>query len=144
MSSFIWDGMKWFMIYVLLYLIPTWWHHQMEAFSTLLALCAGNSTVIRELSPERSVMWSFDVFFDLQLNKWLIKQLRHQWFETPSWSSWHHVMKLVLTVVCHRWPPWLYGMTTWSAVCLKCQLETEGWQRIPTKTNWGDKFGKLF
>ena len=34
--------------------------------------------------------WSFDVFFDLRLNKWLKKQLRRRWFEMPSHSLWHH------------------------------------------------------
>ena len=33
---------------------------------------------------------SFDVFFDLRLNKWLSKQSRRRWFETPSRSLWRH------------------------------------------------------
>ena len=32
-------------------------------------------------------------FFDLCLNKWLNKQSRRWWFETPSLSSWHHCNK---------------------------------------------------
>ena len=47
----------------------TWWRHQMEAFSALLALCAGNSPVTGEFPAQRSVTRSFDVFFDLRLNK---------------------------------------------------------------------------
>ena len=39
-----------------------WWRHQMETFSALLALCVG------------PVTRSFDVFFDLRLNKRLSKQ----------------------------------------------------------------------
>ena len=35
----------------------------MEAFSALLALCAGNSPVIGELPAQRPVTRSFDVFF---------------------------------------------------------------------------------
>ena len=38
---------------------------------------------------QRPVMWRFDVFFDLCLNKWLSKQLRCQWCETPSRLLWH-------------------------------------------------------
>ena len=45
-----------------------WWRNQMEAFSTLLALCAGNSPVTSELPSQRPVTRSFDVFFDLRLN----------------------------------------------------------------------------
>ena len=67
-----------------------WWRHQMETFSALLALCAGNSPVTREFPPQKLVTRSFDVFFDLQLNKWLCKQSRRWWFETPSRSLWRH------------------------------------------------------
>ena len=71
------------------YIIPKsfgipWWRHQMEAFSALLALCAGNSPVTGEFPSQRPVTRSFDVFFDLRLNKQLSKQSRGWWFETPS------------------------------------------------------------
>ena len=51
---------------------------------------AGNSSVTGEFPSHRLVTWSFDVFFDLRLNKWLSKQLRRRWFETPSRSLWRH------------------------------------------------------
>ena len=41
----------------------------METFSALLALCAGNSPVSGEFPAQRPVTRSFDVFFDLCLNK---------------------------------------------------------------------------
>ena len=41
----------------------------METFSALLALCAGNSPVPAEFPSQRPVTRSFDVFFDLRLNK---------------------------------------------------------------------------
>ena len=47
----------------------TWWRHQMETFSALLAICAGNSPVPGEFPAPRPVTRSFDVFFDLCLNK---------------------------------------------------------------------------
>ena len=47
----------------------TWWRHQMETFSAKLAICAGNSPVPGEFSAQRPMTWSFDVFFDLRLNK---------------------------------------------------------------------------
>ena len=46
-----------------------WWRHQMEAFSALLAICAGNSPVTGEFPAQRPVTRSFHVFFDLHLNK---------------------------------------------------------------------------
>ena len=54
----------------------TWWRHQMETFSALLALCVGNSPVTGEFPTQRPVMRSFDVFFVLRLNKRLSKFLR--------------------------------------------------------------------
>ena len=49
-----------------------WWRHQMETFSALLALCAGNSPVTGEFPAQRPVTQSFDVFFDLCLiNAWV-------------------------------------------------------------------------
>ena len=55
-------------------LIIAWWRHQMETFSALLALCAGNSPVPGEFHAQRPVTRSFDVTFDLRLNKRLSKQ----------------------------------------------------------------------
>ena len=52
----------------------SWWRHQMETFSALLALFAGNSPVTGEFPAQRSVTRSFDVLFDLRLNKRLSKQ----------------------------------------------------------------------
>ena len=51
-----------------------WWRHQMEIFSAILAICAGNSPVTGEFHAQRPVMQSFDVFFVLCLNKRLSKQ----------------------------------------------------------------------
>ena len=46
----------------------------METFSELLAICAGNSPVPGEFPTQRPVTQSFDVYFDLRLNKRLCKQ----------------------------------------------------------------------
>ena len=52
----------------------SWWRHQMEIFTG-------------EFPSQWPVTLSFDVFFDLRLNKGLSK---HSWFETPSRSLWRH------------------------------------------------------
>ena len=70
--------------------ILTWWRHQMETFSALLAICAGNSPVPGEFPTQRPVTRSFDVYFDLRPNKWLSKQSWGWWFETLSCSLWRH------------------------------------------------------
>ena len=52
----------------------SWWRHQMETFSALLAICTGNSPVPGEFPAQRPVTRSFDVFFDLRLHKRLSKR----------------------------------------------------------------------
>ena len=47
---------------------------QMETFSALLAICAGNAPVTGEFPAQRLVTRSFDVIFRLCLNQRLSKQ----------------------------------------------------------------------
>ena len=68
----------------------SWWRHQMETFPAWLVICAGNSPVPGEIPAHRPVTQSFDVFFDLRLNKRLSKQSWGWWFETLSRLSWRH------------------------------------------------------
>ena len=70
--------------------ISSWWRHQMEAFSLLLTLYEGNTPVTDGSPSQRPVTCSFDVFFDLRLNKRLSKQSRRRWFETASRSLWRN------------------------------------------------------
>ena len=62
------------MMFIIKKMGETWWRHQMETFSALLAMCTG----------------SFDVFFDLRLNKRLSKQSWGWWLETLSRPLWRH------------------------------------------------------
>ena len=89
----------------------------METFSALLAICAGNLSVIGEFPSQRPVTRSFDVFFDLCLNKQLSKQLWGWWFETPSRSLWRHcydynVLRLHGSVL-----HWFTSRNTWISGC---------------------------
>ena len=67
-----------------------WWCHQIETFSTVLALCVGNSLVTGQFPTQRPVTRSFDVFFDLHLNDRLSKQPWGWWYEMPSPPLWRH------------------------------------------------------
>ena len=69
-----------------------------KTFSASLAICAGNSPVTGEFPAHRPVTRSFDVFFDLRLNKRLSKQQWGWWFGTPSRPLWRH---------CNGIPVWL-------------------------------------
>ena len=57
---------------------------------------------------QRPVTRSFDVFFNLRLNKGLSKHSRCRWFETPSCSSWRHCSGVAQTwlhdLVPGYWP----------------------------------------
>ena len=82
-----------------------WLRHQMETFSALLALCAGNSPVTGEFPAQRPVTRSFDVFFDLSLNKRMNEQSWGWWFETPSRPLWRHCNGMETTwaqVICRK------------------------------------------
>ena len=98
-------------------LVP-WWRHQMETFSALLAVCAGNSTVTGEFPSQRPVTRSFDVFFDLHLNKPLSKQSWGWWFETPSRSLWRHCNEGNNELMIIRYSAVLYGVDEWTRTTL--------------------------
>ena len=52
--------------------------------------CAGNLPVTGEFPAQRPVTRSFDIFFDLRLNKRLSKQSWGWWFDMPSRSLCRH------------------------------------------------------
>ena len=68
----------------------SWWRHEMETFSALLAICVGNSQVLGEFPAQRPVTRRFYVFFDLRLNERLSKQSWGWGFETPTRPLWRH------------------------------------------------------
>ena len=59
-------------------------------FPRYLSFVVGNSTVTGEFPVQRPVTRSFDVFFNLRLNKQLSKQSKRWWFMMPSRSLWRH------------------------------------------------------
>ena len=58
----------------------------------------GTPLVTGGFSSQRPVTRSFDVFFELRLNKRLSKQSRRRWFEPPWRSIWRH---------CHGYLKWV-------------------------------------
>ena len=88
------------------FLPGTWWRLQMETFSALLAICAGNSPGTGEFPAQRPVTRSFDVFFDLRLNKRLSKQSWGWRFETLSRSLWRHRNGMNPFGNVTAWPDW--------------------------------------
>ena len=76
-------------------------------------ICAGNSRVTREFPSQRPVLRSFDVFFDLRLNKRLSTQSWGWWFGMPSRPLWRHcngsghVTSLYVFRQTYLWPDWI-------------------------------------
>ena len=121
----------------------SWWRHQMETYSALLALCVGNSPVTCEFPSQRPVMRSFEGFFYLRVNKRLSKQSLGWWFETQLWRHsneicWHNADflgcyvgdSLVLT---------RYGFLCISVGYIEHNNKpiNHGWQWIFPKDIWG-------
>ena len=72
-------------------------------------ICVGNSPVTGESPAQRPITRSFDVFFDLRLNKRLSKQLWGWWFETLSRPLWRH---------CNAfWCESASTLKTWARIC---------------------------
>ena len=93
----------------------SWWRHQMETFSALLVICAGNSPVNGEFPAQRPVTRSVDILFDVRLNKRLGKQWWGGWFETLSHPLWRHrsdnACKDVINVTWAHW-----SIEIWSCI----------------------------
>ena len=68
-----------------------WWRHQMEKNCRVTGHLCGEFTGHRWIPHTKaSDAESFDVFFDLRMNKRLSKQSWGWRFETPSCSLWHN------------------------------------------------------
>ena len=66
------DADEWVTQGAMTWIYFSWWRHQTETISALLALCAGISPVTGEFPSQRAVTRSFGVFFDLAwTNGWV-------------------------------------------------------------------------
>ena len=77
-------------------LCDTYHDDGMETFSALLAICAMNSPVPGEFPAQRPVTQSFDIFFDLRLNKLSSKQ---SWAGDLRRHRAHYVVSVM--ILCH-------------------------------------------
>ena len=95
-----------------------WWRHQMETFSALLAIYAGNSPVPGEFPAQRPVTRSFDISFDLRRNKRLNKQSWGWWFETllrPLWRQCNEFYPCISLQWC--WGSYCWNDKTLNSIC---------------------------
>ena len=84
------------------------WKMCIMAVPTLNMMTSSNGNIFRVTGPlcgeftgpgefpaKRPVTRSFDIFFDLRLNKWLSKQSWGWWFETLSRPLWRHCYDII-------------------------------------------------
>ena len=110
----------------------TWWRHQMETFSALLAICAGKSPVPSEFPAQRPVTGSFDAFFDLHLNKRLSKQSWGWWFETLLRPLWRHSNELAIQStyqLFNVWHAWILYTPNLPEIDNASIIGTEPWHQ---------------
>ena len=105
----------------------TWWRHQMETFPALLVICAGNSLVPGEFPTQRPVTRSFDIFFDLCLNKRLSKQSWGWWFETLSRPLWRQCSDLANTHPARQRRILNMLAPTFMYILRECNANAETW-----------------
>ena len=104
----------------------SWWRHQME-------------TVTGEFPAQRQVTQSFDVFFDLRLNKRLGKQSWGWWFEMPPRPLRRHMKNIIFWFKFHSGPlnaqltkfviglvPIWHQTITWNPVLQRIQTSCTG------------------
>ena len=99
----------------------------METFSALLTICAGNSPATGGFPAHRPVTRSFDVFFDLRLNKLLSKQSWGWWFETLLNPFRRHCNDKIW--VCKGYK---------SCVKIKCCI-----LKMVNTAKWGNRYGTV-
>ena len=112
------------------WLTNAWWRHQMEAFFRVTGPLFG------EFTAQRPVGRSFDVFFDLLLNKRLSKQFWGWWFETLSSPLWRHCngflctrsMRVFSSKKIHRLPLYHHIDRGTSKLTLSVHVSDVSWQ----------------
>ena len=80
-------------------------------------ICAGNSSAAGEFPLQRPVTRSFDVFFDLRMNKRLSIQSRRRWLETPSRHLWRHCNVNMQAIVDNQGHSVNWGHDADSIIC---------------------------
>ena len=134
-SADAWKGLCLHLCNVYLFGLISWWRHQMETFSALLALCVGNSPVTGEFPSQRPKTRSFDVFFDLRPNKRLSKK---------SWGWWDSLWRHCYVCVNQRAPS--HCQRAWEKEAdAEKGVERDTWNNVWVSVNndffchdWGD------
>ena len=90
--------------------VPVWYLFIMTSSNgnifRVTALCAGNPPVTGEFPAQRPATRSFDVFYDLRLNKRMSKHSWGWWLETPPCLLWRHcyITEYTILRMLQQWP----------------------------------------
>ena len=114
----------------------SWWCHQMEIFSALLALCVRNSPVTGEFPSQRPVTRSFDAFLPAPWIKRLSKNSCGWWLQTPSRSLWRRGnVGLCTTRQFYVLPGWFaWYIYHKNAKCLRFRIRKQIEWPVKTRT----------
>ena len=97
----------------------------------------GESTGHRWSPSQRPMGQSFDIFFDLRLNKQLSKQLMRRWFGAPSRSLWHHGnMNTFICIPKGRWPYTLVDCRPYYVIASTLVIWTAKGQHLSLNLKW--------
>ena len=113
----------------------TWWRHQMETFSALLALCEGNLPVTGEFPSQKPVTRSFDVFFYMRWYKRLSKPLRRHLRR--------HRAHYGVTVMKHTFMMYMHPAFSWRDD-METQNEMEYFNVMDNNVPWVEQYMKLY
>ena len=106
----------------------------------------GKPTVTIGFPSERPVTRCLEVFLDLRLNKWLCKQSKRRWFETPLHSLWRHYNEiLILTrsmecIICYEW----YNKKAHMNIKIIDTIFLYIWFNLYTYMNWSGYIWKRY
>ena len=124
----------------------------METFSTILALCEGNSAVTSEFPSQSPVTWSFDVLFDCTstngwVNNWDSSDLPSHHYDItvmgrqePVYPRWI-ILWLLMTRPCkqskHQQPLYFHSYPKYTSLWnSRVKFECEKFISMTTKPTW--------
>ena len=120
----------------------SWWRHQMETFSALLAFCAGNSPVIGEFPAQRPVTPSFEIFLICAwINSWVNNReagdlRRHRAHDVSAMSNQHLITHGVLSMTS-SWTVHCNSRSNCRLIFSPCSIRTNVYLR---KSRFIDSF----
>ena len=121
------------------HLLLSWWHHQIEIFSVLLALYGNSLNSPHKCQWCVALIFIYIIYIYMCLNKSLSKQ---SWFETPLHPLWCHCKCLGWEINIGTMVPVLSSLPPIPESCL--ELFSCGWTSTSCSTRQSKCRGKVY